>query len=172
MIRNKRGLKCSKNIILLLMLIIILSIFSEGVLEANNMEKWTILESYNVDLDNNNKPEKVVLSSEVEVDSSGNILWDDSQWWKLSVYNGKEEVLYKEYITLGNVYISIGTESGKKTPFIVWVNDTDDSLSILKFYYDIKNKKYKKENVLLVDKQVSSAIPNIYLKQKNNTYTF
>lgn len=159
--------ECFKKFVFLLVpLIICFTLW--GVIYAKDMKNWLILKSYSIDLDNDKKTEKVILAAEVETDKNGKIFWDDGQWWKLSVYKDKEEILFKEYVTLGNIQILIGYEGQKSTSSIVLLNDTDDSLKIIKFNYDQKTKAYKKENILFINKQVRSNISSIYSKPEED----
>jgi len=159
---------CFVKFVFLLVVLSIICFTLWGVIYAKDMKNWLILKSYSIDLDNDKRTEKIILASEVEIDKNGKINWDDGQWWKLSVYKDKEEILFKEYVTLGSLQISIGYERQNSTSSIILLNDTDDSLEIIKFYYNKKTKAYKKDNILFINKQVRSNISSIYLKPEEN----
>lgn len=122
---------------------------------------WTKIKSYSINLDLNKQPEKVEIFAQVEVDKMGVILWDDSQWWKVSVFKGeKEEILLEQFIVLGNLNVSIGKEGKENNPIIVIIKDTNDTLEIFKFKKS--RNTYLQQRILEIQKDVYSAIPNFY----------
>lgn len=164
---NKGVAMGGKNGIILITVICLLGLLSWGVFKiySNDKEKernWKILQSFQCDLDKDGAKEKITVFSTVAVDVKGNMLWDDSQWWKVSIFKGNNEImLFEEYITLGNVYVTIGQENGLKFPTIALIRDDDDYLTIIKYSYS-DEKKYQKQELLKVEKQVRSGIPFSY----------
>jgi len=133
------------------------------VIKADNINRWKVLKRFSIDLDNDKIPEKIILSSEVELDKNGEILWDDGQWWKLSIIKEEKEiVLVKEFIQLGVLYMSIGIEKGQNLPAIVLVKDDQDTFSVYKFFFDHKIKGYKSQIILSICKKDDSALPYFY----------
>ncbi len=65
---------------------------------------YTLLDSYEFDINGDGTEETIALYTTAQRDSHGEIMWDDGQTWALVVHGkDKDYELYKNYVQLGSI---------------------------------------------------------------------
>lgn len=83
--------------------------------ETIDMESWTLLDKTDYDLTGDGAMDEVKLYTSALKDDSGNIMWDDGQFFIVLVQAGEKTFeLFNERIQIGRVYYSVfdGDEAG------------------------------------------------------------
>lgn len=115
-------------------------IVSENDIDDTNFN--TILDSYDWDFDLDGNDEKVELLTSAKTDSTGTVMWDDGQEWKLRVKKeNKEFVLFDDRIQIGTINHQIISIDDKIS--IAFIKNSTADFQIEIYTYNIEENNFE-----------------------------
>lgn len=118
----------------------------EPVLPSDKLdvEGYTILDSYNYDVDGDGEEEAIALYTTAQRDNSGEIMWDDGQLWILVVHDSdKDYELYNNYLQLGSLQFYAFTSNDRF--HIATVENTTAGLKLVDYVFNKDDNSFTPE---------------------------
>jgi len=101
--------------------------------ETFNVDSWSMIDSFMHDITGDDNEDKISLYTSAAKDEAGNIMWDDGQYFMVSLYDGEKTYnLFNERVQIGRVYYSIADSD--ETGLFVTVS-TYSGIRFIKFTY-------------------------------------
>lgn len=117
-------------------------------LDVEKMNKYTLIDEYQINVDDDVAIEIVELYADIEV-INGSYAWDDGQRWLLQVRDGDQGyVIFDDYIQLGVMEAYVYEDLTENSVHITTVLKAGAGIIIKDFIFDKKDKIFYEEQVL------------------------
>jgi len=116
---------------------------NEPIFPSNKLaiEDYTILDSYDYDIDGDGEEETIALYTTAQRDSNGEIMWDDGQVWLLAVHDSdKDYELYNNYLQLGSLQFYVFTSADSF--HITTVENTTAGLKLVDYIFNKEDNSF------------------------------
>lgn len=126
--------------------------------EQKSIENLTLLEQYNIDIDEDNEEENIMLYTSAEKATDGEIMWDDGQSWLMLVKDkDREFVLFDEYIQLGELKLWVYTAEENNKIHITTLQPGSASMHMSDYIFD-KEKQYFEKKTIFNPKNINMLL--------------
>lgn len=106
----------------------------------------TLIDEYNIDVDNDQKEEKIELYTEAQKDANGEMMWNDGQNWLLLVKDiNKTYILFNGYVSIGTIKFWVYTEGINNQLHITTLQASTADMLLTDYIFNSEKDCFEKE---------------------------
>jgi len=122
----------------------------------------TLLDEYIIDFNQDGFEERISMYVSAGRDESGEIMWDDGQRWLLVVHgDGKDFVLFDDYVQLGTIHFNVLTEEDDF--YITTISSRTANFAVTQY-------EYHKEQDLFIQRTPIAIEGNVNMLHSSSGY--